>query len=404
MSNNQAYIYDAVRTPRAKGKPDGQLHPVRPIELMRTVLSALKERNQLDTSYVDDVVLGCVTPVMEQGGDIAKAAVLYAGYDEKVSGVTLNRFCASGLEAVNQAAMAVMSGYYDLIIAGGIESMSRVPMGSDGGPWMIDPDVMLKTQFVPQGISADLIATIKGYGRTDVDAFAVRSQQLAGFAVKNGYFKKSVIPVFDVNGNVILDQDTFLRPETTIETLAKLKASFKEMGEKYGFDTMTKLKYPTVEYINHVHHAGNSSGIVDGAAGVLIGSKEIGQKLGLKARAKIKSLGLTSSDPTIMLTGPAPATRKALKKVGMDIKDIDLVEINEAFASVVLNFVDEMKLDMTKVNVNGGAIALGHPLGATGAMLIGTVLDELERTGKSTGLVTLCVGGGMGIATIIERV
>lgn len=403
MSNNSAFIYDAVRTPRAKGKSDGQLHAVRPIELVRTVLSALKERNHLDTSLVDDVILGCVTPVMEQGGDIAKAAAMYAGYDEKVCGVTLNRFCASGLEAVNQAAMGVMSGFHDLIVAGGVESMSRVPMGSDGGPWLIDPDVILKTQFVPQGVSADLIATLRGYSRSDVDAFAVQSQQRAGVAQQKGYFK-SVVPVKDVNGNVILDKDSFLRPETTLDNLAKLKPAFKDLGEKYGFDSMTKLKYPTVESINHIHHAGNSSGIVDGASGLLIGSEAIGKKLGLKARARIKSLGLTSSDPTIMLTGPTPATRKALAKVGMDIKDIDLVEINEAFASVVMNFVDDMKLDMSKVNVNGGAIALGHPLGATGAMLIGTVLDELERRNLHTGLVTLCVGGGMGIATIIERV
>jgi acetyl-CoA C-acetyltransferase len=387
-----------------KEKSDGQLHVVRPIELMRTVLAALRERNHLDTSFVDDVILGCVTPVMEQGGNIAKAAVQYAGYDEKVSGVTLNRFCASGLEAVNQAAMAIMSGQYDLVIAGGVESMSRVPMGSDGGPWLIDPDVMMKTHFVPQGVSADLIATVRGYSRNDVDAFAVRSQQLAGKAMSQKYFKNSVIPVLDINGNIILDQDSFLRPETTLETLAKLRPSFKDLGEKFAFDSMTKIKYPTVEYINHIHHAGNSSGIVDGAAGVLIGSKQMGEKLNLKARARIRSLGLTSSDPTIMLTGPAPATKKALKKAAMEMKDIDLVEINEAFASVVLNFVDEMKVDMNKINVNGGAIAFGHPLGATGAMLLGTVLDELERTNKSTGLVTLCVGGGMGIATIIERV
>lgn len=403
MSHNHAYIYDAVRTPRAKGKNDGQLHAIRPIELVRTVLSAIKERNNLDTSYVDDVVLGCVTPVMEQGGNIAKSAALYSGYDEKVCGVTLNRYCASGLEAVNQAAMGVMSGFYDLLVAGGVESMSRIPMGSDGGPWLIDPDVILKTQFVPQGVSADLIATLRGYTRSDVDAFAVQSQQRAGLAQQKGYFK-SVVPVKDINGKLMLDRDSFLRPETTLESLAKLKPAFKDLGEKYGFDSMTKFKYPSVEFINHVHHAGNSSGIVDGAAAVLIGSESIGKKLSLKARAKIRSIGLTSSDPTIMLTGPTPATKKALNKAGMNIKDIDLIEINEAFASVVMNFVDDMRIDMSKVNVNGGAIALGHPLGATGAMLVGTVLDELERRDLHTGLVTLCVGGGMGIATIIERV
>lgn len=404
MSKNEAYIYDAVRTPRAKGKSDGQLHAVRPIELVKTVLDGIRERNHLDTSYVDDVILGCVTQVYEQGGCIAKSAALYSGYHETVAGVTLNRFCASGLEAVNQAAAGVMSGFQDLIVAGGVESMSRVPMGSDGGAWLIDPDVIIKTQFVPQGISADLIATIKGYSRNDVDAFAVRSQKLAADAQEKGFFNKSVLAVKDLNGKIVLDRDTFLRPQTTLESLSSLRPSFQDLGEKYGFDSMTKMKYPSVEFINHVHHAGNSSGIVDGAGVVLVGSKEIGTKLNLKPRARIKSLAVTASDPTIMLTGPAPATRKALKKAGMSIADIDLVEINEAFASVVLNFVDDMKLDMSKVNVNGGAIALGHPLGATGAMLVGTILDELERRNLSTGLITLCVGGGMGIATIIERV
>ena len=404
MTQNNAYIYDAVRTPRAKGKPDGALHSVRPIDLLKTVLQGVQKRNQLDTSHVDDVILGCVTPILEQGGCIAKSAALYAGYDESVAGVTLNRFCASGLEAVNQAAAGIMSGFQDLIVAGGVESMSRVPMGSDGGAWMIDPDVIFKTQFVPQGVSADLIATIKGYSRNDVDEFAVRSQRLAGMAQEKGYFSRSVLPVKDQFQQIILDKDNFLRPETTVEKLSGLKPSFKDMGEKFGFDSMTKLKYPSVEYINHVHHAGNSSGIVDGASAVLIGNSEIGKKLNLKARARIKSMAITSTDPTIMLTGPAPATKKALKKAGMEISDIDLIEINEAFASVVLNFIDEMKVSIDKVNVNGGAIALGHPLGATGAMLIGTVLDELERRQLATGLVTLCVGGGMGIATVIERV
>lgn len=403
MSTNSAYIFDAVRTPRAKGKSDGQLHTVRPVELLKTVLVALQERTQLDTSYVDDIILGCVTPVFEQGGNIAKTAALYSNYHESVSGVTLNRFCASGLEAVNQAAMGVMSGMHELIVAGGVESMSRVPMGSDGGPWLIDPDVVLKTQFVPQGISADLIATLRGYSRRDVDEFAVRSQKLASKAVTEGYFK-SVVPVRDINGQTILERDSFPRPETTLEGLQNLRPAFKNLGEKFGFDSMVKLKYPAVERINHVHHAGNSSGIVDGAAAVLIGSEEAGKKLGLRPRARIISLGLASLDSTIMLTGPAPATRRALKKARMEMKDIDLVEINEAFASVVLNFVDEMKVDMDRVNVNGGAIALGHPLGATGAMLVGTVLDELERLDKLTGLVTLCVGGGMGVTTIIERV
>lgn len=404
MSKNDAYIYDAVRTPRAKGKADGQLHAVRPIELVKTVLDGIRERNHLDTSYVDDVILGCVTQVYEQGGCIAKSAALYAGYHESVAGVTLNRFCASGLEAINQAAAGVMSGFQDLIIAGGVESMSRVPMGSDGGAWLIDPDVIIKTQFVPQGISADLIATLKGYSRQDVDAFAVRSQKLATEAQSKGYFNRSVLAVKDMNGKIVLDKDTFIKPQTTIESLASLKPSFQDLGEKYGFDSMTKMKYPSVEYINHVHHAGNSSGIVDGAAVVLIGSKEIGSKLILKPRARIRSFAITATDPTIMLTGPAPATRKALKKAGMNISDIDLVEINEAFASVALNFVDDMKIDMNRVNVNGGAIAMGHPLGATGAILVGTILDELERTNKTIGLITLCVGGGMGIATIIERV
>lgn len=404
MNKNEAYIIDAVRTPRAKGKIDGQLHPVRPIELLRTVLEGIKDRNHLDTGKVDDVILGCVTQINEQGGNIAKSAALYSGYAESVAGVTLNRFCASGLEAVNQAAAGVMSGFQDLIVAGGVESMSRVPMGTDGGAWLIDPDVIIKTQFVPQGISADLIATIKGYSREDVDAFAVRSQKLAAEAILRGYFHKSVLPVRDINNKIILDKDTFIKPQTTLETLALLRPSFHELGERHGFDSMTKLKYPMVDHINHVHHAGNSSGIVDGAAAVLIGNKEMSEKLGLKPRARIKSMAITATDPTIMLTGPAPATIKALKKAGMCIKDIDLIEINEAFASVVLNFVEEMKADMGRVNVNGGAIALGHPLGATGAMLIGTVLDELERRDLSTGLVTLCVGGGMGIATIIERV
>jgi len=402
--SNTAFIFDAVRTPRSKGKPDGALHPVRPIELLATTLRAIQERNHLDTQYVDDVIMGCVSAVAEQGGCIAKAAALYAGYNESVAGVTLNRFCASGLEAVNQAANNVMAGFNDLIVAGGIESMSRVPMLSDGGAWLIDPDMIFKTHFVPQGISADLIATIKGYSRKDCDQYALLSQQRAAKAQASGFFKKSIVPVKDSLGNTIASEDSFIKPDSTLEGLAKLKAAFVDMGEKYGFDAMTRFKYPHIEKIEHVHHAGNSSGIVDGAAAVLIGNAEIGKKLGLKARAKIKSLAVLSTDPTIMLTGPAPATRKALKKVGMNIQDIDLIEINEAFASVVLHFIDEMKIDVSKVNVNGGSIAMGHPLGATGAMILGTVLDELERQNLSTGLVTLCVGTGMGIATIIERV
>jgi len=404
MPNSQAYIYDAVRTPRSKGKADGSLHSVTPVCLIKSVLQALQERNHLDTHLVNDVILGCVTQVFEQGGCIAKAAALYAGYAQSVAGMTLNRFCASGLEAVNLAASNIISGYQDLIIAGGIESMGRVAMGSDGGAWMIDPDVLLKTHFVPQGISADLIATLRGYSRQDVDTFAVRSQLLAGQAISQGHFKKSVLPIRDMHGKIILQDDNYLRPQTTLETLAKLKPAFKDMGEKFGLNAMTRTKYPQVESINHVHHAGNSSGVVDGASGVLIGSQEMGQRMGIKPRAIIKSMALTATEPTIMLVGPAPASKKALAKAGMTVKDIDLVEINEAFASVVLNFVDDMKFDMDKVNVNGGAIALGHPLGATGAMLVGTVLDELERRGLATGLITLCVGGGMGIATIIERV
>jgi acetyl-CoA C-acetyltransferase len=396
-----AYIFDAIRTPRAKGKAGGQLSEMRPVELMSVVLKTLKSRNNLDTGLVDDVILGCVTQINEQGGNIAKSAVQYADYDEKVSGVTLNRFCASGLEAVNQAACGIMSGMQDLVVAGGVESMSRVSMLSDGGAWMTDEEVMRKSHFVPQGISADLIATLKGYSRRDVDAFAMRSQHLAGIAQQQGHFK-SVIPVYNAQGNLLLDKDSFLRPDTTLETLARLNPSFEELGKK--LDPVAKLRYPEVDVIKHVHHAGNSSGIVDGASAVLLGNKEIGERLGLKPRAVVKALAITSSEPTIMLTGPAPATRKALKKAGMNISDIDLIEINEAFASVVLNFVEEMKCSLEKVNVNGGAIALGHPLGATGAMLIGSVLDELERRGQATGLVTLCVGGGMGIATIIERI
>ncbi len=401
--NNSPYIFDAVRTPRGKGKKSGSLHEVKPIDLLTTVLDALKERNNLDTKEVEDLVIGCVTPVGEQGGDIAKAALLYAGWDEQVPGFQINRFCASGLEAVNLAAMKVASGWEDLVVAGGLESMSRVKMGSDGGPLMFDPAVNTKVGFVPQGISADLIATIEGFDRDTVDGYAVLSQQRAHHAQTNGYFNNSIIPVRDQNDIIILDKDEFLRPATTLESLADLKPAFETMGEM-GFDSVALLKYPEVENISHVHTAGNSSGIVDGAALLLIGSKEKGAELGLKPRAKIVAVAVTSSEPTIMLQGPTPAVWKVLKKAGMTPKDIDLWEMNEAFASAVLKFQKDLGIDDAILNVNGGAIAMGHPLGATGAMLVGTMVDELERRNLKTGLVTLCVGGGMGVATIIERV
>ncbi|WP_029919296.1 acetyl-CoA C-acetyltransferase [Nevskia soli] len=399
----EAFIYDAVRTPRGKGKKDGSLHEVSPVHLLGNLFNAVQQRNQLDTSQVDDVVLGCVTPVGEQGADIARTAVLYAGWAENVPGVTQSRFCASGLESVNLAAMKVMSGQEDLIVAGGVESMSRWPMGSDGGAWAMDPRINHQLGFAPQGIGADLIASLEGFTRNDVDSFAVRSQQLAGKAREAGYFKKSVIPVTDLNGMVVLDHDEFIRPETTVEGLSTLKPSFEQMGQM-AFDATALRKYTTIEKINHVHHAGNSSGIVDGAALVLIGSGEKGKSLGLKARARIRSVAVIGSEPTIMLTGIAPAAQKALKKAGMAVKDIDLFEINEAFAAVVLKAVRALDIDLAKVNVNGGSIAMGHPLGATGSIILGTVLDELERTDKSTALISLCVGAGMGIATIIERV
>jgi acetyl-CoA C-acetyltransferase len=399
----EAFIYDAVRTPRGKGKKDGSLHEVTPVHLLGTLFHAVKERNQLDTSQVDDVVLGCVTPVGEQGADIARTAVLYSGWAENVPGVTQSRFCASGLESVNLAAMKVMSGQEDLVAAGGVESMSRWAMGSDGGAWAMDPRVNHQLGFAPQGIGADLIATLEGFSRADVDNFAVRSQQRAAKARAAGYFKNSVIPVKDLNGMTILDHDEYIRPETTAEGLATLKASFEQMGQM-GFDATALRKYTTVEKINHVHHAGNSSGIVDGAALTLIGSRDKGKALGLKARARIRSVAVIGSEPTIMLTGIAPASQKALKKAGMSVKDIDLFEINEAFAAVVLKAIRALEIDPDKVNVNGGSIALGHPLGATGAAILGTALDELERSNKSTALISLCVGAGMGIATIIERV
>ncbi|WP_070334132.1 acetyl-CoA C-acetyltransferase [Pseudomonas aeruginosa] len=398
-----AFIYDAVRTPRGKGKKDGALHSVKPVNLMAGLLRAVQRRNDLDTAQVDDIVLGCVTPVGDQGADIAKTAALVADWDEQVAGVQINRFCASGLEVVNLGAMKVRSGFEDLVLVGGVESMSRVPMGSDGGAWALDPETNLHTSFVPQGIGADLIATLEGFSRADVDAFALRSQQKAAKARAEGLFGKSLVPVADQNGIVPLDHDEFIRADSTLEGLAALKPSFEMMGQM-GFDATALRKYSQVERIEHVHTPGNSSGIVDGASAMLIGSEAKGRELGLKARARIVATAVTSTDPTIMLTGPAPATRKALAKAGLKVEDIDLFEVNEAFASVVMKFMKDMGVAESKVNVNGGAIAMGHPLGATGCIILGTLLDELERRNLRYGLATLCVGGGMGIATIIERV
>ncbi|QPF32669.1 acetyl-CoA C-acetyltransferase [Acinetobacter lwoffii] len=400
---SEAYIIDAIRTPRGKGKKDGSLHQVKPISLLTGLLNELQARHQFNTSKVDDIVLGCVTPIGDQGADIAKTAAIAAGWDNDVAGVQINRFCASGLEAVNLAAQKVRSGWEDLVVAGGVESMSRVPMGSDGGPWALDPETNMACDFIPQGIGADLIATIDGYSRADVDQFAEQSQKKAAAAQAHGHFNASVIPVKDKAGVVILDKDEFIKPTTTAEGLGKLNPSFATMGQM-GFDSIALQKYPEVGAINHVHHAGNSSGIVDGAAVVLIASEQAVKEQGLKPRAKVLATALVGADPTIMLTGPAPAARKALAKAGLTIDDIDLFEVNEAFAAVVMRFINEMKVDPAKVNVNGGAIAMGHPLGATGAMILGTLLDELERQGKKRGLATLCVGGGMGIATIIELV
>ncbi|MGE8683110.1 MAG: acetyl-CoA C-acetyltransferase [Acinetobacter sp.] len=400
---SEAYIIDAIRTPRGKGKKDGSLHEVKPISLLTGLLNELRSRHKFDTSAVDDIVLGCVTPIGDQGADIAKTAAIAAGWDNDVAGVQINRFCASGLEAVNLAAQKVRSGWEDLVVAGGVESMSRVPMGSDGGPWALDPETNLKSHFVPQGIGADLIATIDSYSRADVDAFAANSQRKAATAQANGYFNKSVVPVKDKAGVTILAQDEFIKPSTTTEGLSKLNPSFAMMGQM-GFDAIALQKYPEVGAIHHVHHAGNSSGIVDGAAVVLLASEKAIKEQGLKPRAKVLATALVGADPTIMLTGPAPAARKALAKAGLTIEDIDLFEVNEAFAAVVMCFINELQVDPAKVNVNGGAIAMGHPLGATGAMILGTLLDELERQGKKRGLATLCVGGGMGIATIIELV
>ena len=400
---SEAYIIDAIRTPRGKGKKDGSLHEVKPISLLTGLLNELKDRHQFDTAAVDDIVLGCVTPIGDQGSDIAKTAAIAAGWDNDVAGVQINRFCASGLEAVNLAAQKVRSGWEDLVVAGGVESMSRVPMGSDGGPWALDPETNMACDFIPQGIGADLIATIDGYTRADVDTFAADSQKKAAAAQAKGYFDNSIMPVKDKAGVTILAQDEFIKPATTAESLGKLNPSFATMGQM-GFDAIALQKYPEVGAVNHVHHAGNSSGIVDGAAVVLLASEKAVKEQGLKPRAKVLATALMGADPTIMLTGPAPAARKALAKAGLNIEDIDLFEVNEAFAAVVMRFITELKVDPAKVNVNGGAIAMGHPLGATGAMILGTLLDELERQGKKRGLATLCVGGGMGIATIIELV
>jgi acetyl-CoA C-acetyltransferase len=401
---HQAYIYDALRTPRGKGKKDGSLYEVQPVELLRSLFVALRERHHLDTSKVDDVVLGCVTPVMEQGGNIARTAALYADWDIDVPGVQLNRFCASGLESINTAAAKVRSGWERLVVAGGVESMSRLPMGADGGAMYADPKVNTALGFVPQGIGADLIATLEGFSRGDVDAYAAESQARAAHAEASGYFK-SRISVQDLNGMTVLDRDETIRPGTTAEVLGGLNPSFEMMGQMGGFDAVALQRYAEVERIHHVHTAGNSSGIVDGAALVLVGDRSIGEELGLKPRAVVRGAALVGTDPTIMLTGPGPATRKALKLAGMEASDIDLFEVNEAFAAVVLRFLKDLGIDGTdRVNVNGGAIAMGHPLGATGAVLMGTLLDELERRDATTGVVTLCVGGGMGIATVVERV
>jgi acetyl-CoA C-acetyltransferase len=398
----EAMIFDALRTPRGKGKKDGSLHEVKPISLLTGVLRELQQRHDLDTAQVDDVVMGCVTPIGEQGSCIAKTAALAAGWDYRASGVQLNRFCASGLEAVNMAAQKVRSGWEDLVVAGGVESMSRVPIGSDRGPWACDPQTNFDTAFIPQGISADLIATLEDFSREDVDTFAVGSQKKAAAAREAGRFAKSVVPVKDAIGDLILAEDEFIKPHTTLEGLASLKVSFDKMGEM-GYDAVAIRRYPQVERIRHVHTAGNSSGIVDGAAAVLIGTEEKGRALGLTPRARVVAVALSGADPTIMLTGPMPAARKALAKAGMTIDQIDLFEINEAFAVVPMKFMKELGVPAEKVNVNGGAIAMGHPLGATGAMILGTLIDELERRKLRYGLATLCIGGGMGIATIVER-
>ena len=399
----EAFVYDAVRTPRGRGKSDGALHTVQPVQLLTSVLRELQNRNQLDTTLIDDVIMGCVTPIGEQGANIARTAALEAGYAESVAGVQLNRFCSSGLEAINMAGAYVMSGQVDAIIAGGVESMSRVPMGSDGGALFMNPQIIARHHIVPQGISADLIATKYGYSRHDVDAFAVESYRRAVAALADSRFTRTLVAVKDELGTTLLDRDEGVRPDTTLESLNKLRPAFESIGQS-GLDALALLKYAQYDRINHVHHAGNSSQIVDGAAGVLIGSQAFGEKAGLKPRARIRAFAVVGSEPTLMLTGPIPATRKVLKRAGMSISDVDLVEVNEAFAAVPLLFMDELGVDHSKMNINGGAIALGHPLGATGAMIAATLIDELERSGKQVGLATLCVGGGMGVATIFERV
>ncbi len=400
----EAYIYDHVRTPRGRGKPDGALHEVTPVELLTQVLEALRDRSDLDTSVVDEIVIGCVSQLGEQGGGIARVAALNAGFAETAPGQVVHRFCSSGLDAVNAAAAQIMAGQADVAVGGGVESMSRVPMGSDGGAWPADPQVAFKTYFAPQGIGADLIATLHGYSRESVDAFAVGSQQRASHAWDKGYFDSSVVAVHDQLGESVLDCDENLRPGTSADDLANLKPSFAKLGEQLGFDDVAIQRYPEVERIEHVHHAGNSSGIVDGAAAVLLGDSQLQDIIGKPPRARIRGFASIGTDPTIMLTGPAPSAEKVLKRCGMSTADIDLFELNEAFAAVVLRFMDLLDIPREKINVNGGAIAMGHPLGATGAMILGTVLDELERRDLNTALVNLCVGAGMGTATVIERV
>jgi acetyl-CoA C-acetyltransferase len=399
----EAFIYDHVRTPRGRGKVDGALHEVTALDLASQTLGAIKSRNNLDTALVDDVVMGVVDPVGEAAADIARTAALVAGYGDSVAGVQINRFCASGLDAVNFAAAQIMSGQQELAVGGGVESMSRVGIGSAGGAWAVDPSIAVAHYFLPQGVSADLIATKYGFSRDDVDAYAVESQKRASTAWQEGRFDRSVMPVKDVNGLTILAKDEHMRPETTMQSLAALQPSFAQMGELGGFDAVAIQAHPEVEFIHHVHHAGNSSGIVDGAAAVLVGSREAGEKIGLKPRARLRAFANIGSDPALMLTGPIDVTKKVLKTAGMQLSDIDLIEVNEAFASVVLRFMQAFKLDSSNVNVNGGAIAMGHPLGATGAIILGTLVDELERRNLTTGLVTLCIGAGMGTATIIER-
>ena len=400
----EAYIYDHVRTPRGRGKKDGALHEVPSNALAAGVLEAMRDRNELDTKLVDDVIFGCVDPIGEAGGDITRTAVLQAGYDESVPGIQVNRYCASGLDAVNLAAAKIDAGSDDIAIAGGVESMSRIGIGASGGSWPVDPSVAIDAYFMPQGVSADLIATKYGFSRDDVDAYAVESQKRAANAWEKGYFANAIAPVKDVNGLTILDRDEHMRADTSMQSLGALNPSFTMMGEMGGFDAVAVQRYPEIEDVNHVHHAGNSSGIVDGSAAVLLGSKEGGSKLGMKPRARIRAMTNIGSEPAIMLTGPVDVTRKLLDRAGMELGDIDLFELNEAFASVVLRYMQAFDIPHDKINVNGGAIAMGHPLGATGAMILGTVLDELERTDRQTALVTLCIGAGMGTATIIERV